>query len=440
MSFPRYPAYKDSGVEWLGEVPAHWDVKRLKQVFRERNERSEDGQETLLSVSAYTGVTPRSELIAEGDHLSRADSLEGYKVCHPSDLVVNIMLAWNRGLGISNHHGIVSPAYCVYSIIDGSDPEFLDFLMRSDRQVLHFKAYSSGVIDSRLRIYPETFGSLHCCLPPPSEQSSIAAFLDRETAKIDALVAEQEKLIALLQEKRQAMISHAVTKGLDPDVPMKDSGVEWLGEVPEHWAVTRLKYAAELIVDCPHETPVYADDGPYFVIRTADIEEGVLDDSAMYRVSEAEYLNRVRRQRLDSDDIVYGREGERWGHAALVPEAERFCLGQRMMQFRASKHFSPGYLMWHLNAEQTYRQGQVDTVGATSPHVNVGTIRNYVLAAPPIEEQRLIARHLDEVSARFDLMMGEAKKVVSCLAERRAALISAAVTGRIDVREFAVTA
>jgi type I restriction enzyme S subunit len=96
--------------------------------------------------------------------------------------------------------------------------------------------------------------------------------------------------------------------------------------------------------------------------------------------------------------------------------------------------------MWHLNAEQTYRQGQVDTVGATSPHVNVGTIRNYVLAAPPIEEQRLIARHLDEVSARFDLMMGEAKKVVSCLAERRAALISAAVTGRIDVREFAVTA
>jgi type I restriction enzyme S subunit len=170
------------------------------------------------------------------------------------------------------------------------------------------------------------------------------------------------------------------------------------------------------------------------VVRTADVEAGVLDESKMYRVSDEEYRNRVRRQTLATDDIVYSREGERWGHAALVPRNDQLCLGQRMMQFRAAADFCPAFLMWQLNADQTYRQGQVDTVGATSPHVNVGTIRNYLLSAPPLEEQQSIAKHLGETAHRLELAMREAADVVSCLNERRAALISAAVTGQIDVR------
>ena len=154
MSLPRYPKYKDSGVEWLGEVPEHWEVKRFKLIFKEREERSLKGEELLLSVSAYTGVSPRSEVIDNGDHLSRAESLEGYKICHIDDLVMNIMLAWNRGLAFTSYDGIVSPAYCVFYVIDGSEPKFLNYLVRSDRYTLYFKAFSAGVIDSRLRIYP----------------------------------------------------------------------------------------------------------------------------------------------------------------------------------------------------------------------------------------------------------------------------------------------
>jgi type I restriction enzyme S subunit len=273
-------------------------------------------------------------------------------------------------------------------------------------------------------------------LPSLSEQSKIANFLDHETAKIDALIEKQQRLIELLKEKRQAVISHAVTKGLNPKAPMKDSGVEWLGEVPAHWGVTQLKYATSMIVDCPHETPTYSEDGQYLVIRTADLDEGRLDSSKMYRVDIDDYILRIRRAALCNGDIVYSREGERWGHAGLVPEDRRYCLGQRMMQFRANSFYCPDYLMWLLNTDNVYKQGQVDTVGATSPHVNVETIRNFSLTQPCLSEQQEISQFLNEKTYRLDVLVDKARNTVLLLQERRTALISAAVTGKIDVRDW----
>jgi type I restriction enzyme S subunit len=198
-----------------------------------------------------------------------------------------------------------------------------------------------------------------------------------------------------------------------------------------------LKYATSLIVDCPHETPVYDEDGKYKVIRTADLTEGELHIDDMYCVNEQEYVTRIRRQRLKNGDLVYGREGERWGLCAEVPRDDLFCLGQRMMQFRALETSHSRYLMWQLNAVSTYRQGQMDTVGATSPHVNVGTIRNYVLAEPPFAEQSLIACFVDAETRRLDTLELEAGLGIELLKERRSALITAAVTGQIDVRGLA---
>ncbi len=221
---------------------------------------------------------------------------------------------------------------------------------------------------------------------------------------------------------------------------MKCSDVEWLGDVPDHWNVTRLKYAASLIVDCPHETPIYNADGEFMVIRTADVEEGVLDPREMYRLTEDQYLLRTRRQSLEAADIVYGREGERWGHAALVPESDRYCLGQRMMQFRAGPAFDAAFLMWQLNAESTYRQGEVDTVGATSPHVNVSTLRDYRLTRPPKSEQTVISDFCARETETCDRLILEAERAIALLKERRSALIFAAVTGKIDVRGLAAAA
>src|SRR5262249_19616258 len=151
-----------------------------------------------------------------------------------------------RGLGFSKQKGIVSPAYAVFQVIDDSNPRFLDYLLRSNEAIAYFRSYSTGVIDSRLRLYPETFGELYCYLPSPSEQAAIAEFLDRETGKIDSLVEEQKRLIELLKEKRQAVISHFVTKGLDASAKMKDSGVAWLGEAPKHWGVKRLRFLCDI--------------------------------------------------------------------------------------------------------------------------------------------------------------------------------------------------
>jgi type I restriction enzyme S subunit len=154
----------------------------------------------------------------------------------------------------------------------------------------------------------------------------------------------------------------------------------------------------------------------------------------MYSVTQQEFLLRIRRLSLEQNDIVYGREGERWGFAAQIPASDTFCLGQRMMQFRAAAGINPRFLMWQLNAQSTYRQGQVDTAGATSPHVNVSTIRNYVLTHPPIEEQDEIGEFLDAETSRLDKLDAESARTISLLKERRSALITATVTGQIDLR------
>lgn len=434
MSLPRYGEYKNSGVRWLGEMPAHWSLQRYKQVFREREERSEAGQETLLSVSAYTGVSPRSEIVDDGDYLSRAESLEGYKVCYPNDLVMNIMLAWNRGLGFSAHHGIVSPAYSVFVPQEGNLPRFLDYMVRSDQVILYYKAFSSGVIDSRLRLYPDTFGSLYCMLPPLSEQTTIAAFLDRETAKIDALIAEQERLIALLAEKRQATISHTVTKGLDPKAPMKDSGVAWLGQVPAHWDMKRVKDCGCDVVDCKNRTPEPHDDGDYFVVRTSCVKDGQFNPVPGYRTDEANFIEWTAKGRPRAGDVLFTREAPT-GEACLAPEELDFCLGQRMMYIRPLKEvLLSEFLLYSIYGGLARERISEKSKGSTVGHLRVGEVGELPLLLPPLDEQQVLVQFLAEELSKLQILAATAERAIALMKERRSALIAAAVTGQIDVR------
>jgi len=289
----------------------------------------------------------------------------------------------------------------------------------------------------------DLLGSIPCPVPSEHEQRAISTHLDRETAKIDTLVAKKRTLIERLKEKRTALISRTVTRGLPPDAAraagldpfpeFKPSGIDWIGDVPEHWGNSRLKHVMSRIADCPHETPTYTPGAEYFVIRTADVSLGQLDLSDALRVDEDEYFRRVRRLRLQEGDIVYGREGERWGFAASVPGGPTACLGQRMMQFRAGTRFNARFLMWHINAACVYQQGSVDTLGATSPHVNVETIRNYCLAEPPLDEQNAIAGFLDCETTTIDDIVAKIAIAIELLQEYRTTLITAAVAGKIKV-------
>ena len=431
--------YRQTAIVWINTIPTDWDLVRLKEVYHERDERSIGGEEELLSVSAYTGVTPRSDIIDTEDFLTRAGSLVGYKVVYKDDLVVNIMLAWNRGLGVSNCGGIVSPAYCVFKPNAKINPGFAHYALRSTEYVSYYKSYSTGVIDSRLRIYPDKFLSLSCALPSLAEQIAIASFLDRETGKIDALMAEQERLIALLKEKRQAVISQAVTKSLDLNVKMKDSGAEWLGEVPAHWEVKRLKHAMPSITVgiVVEPSKFYVEEDGIPALRSLNVRPMHIDIANLIYISEEGHKIH-NKSRLTAGDIVVVRTGQP-GTAAVVPIEFDGCNCIDLIVIRKVESISEEFVCWYLQSEAAIRQFAEGSGGAIQLHFNVGTAADIVLPIPPISQQREIAAFLSCETAKVDDLISAAERAMVLLRERRDALISAAVTGKIDVRDRAVT-
>jgi type I restriction enzyme S subunit len=246
MSFPRYESYKDSGIEWLGEVPAHWKVERIKSILAERIEKNDPIKTTdILSLTMDKGVIPYSERGGGGNKAK--EDISAYKLAYPKDIVLNSMNVVAGSVGLSNYFGAVSPVYyMLYPKKQSDHVEYFNYIFQSElfqksllglgNGIMMKESESSNKLNTiRMRIPMEKLNIQLLPYPCEIEQSYILAFLDRETAKIDVLIAEQQRMIELLKEKRQAVISHAVTKGLNPEAPMKDSGIEWLGEVPEHW-------------------------------------------------------------------------------------------------------------------------------------------------------------------------------------------------------------
>jgi len=271
--------------------------------------------------------------------------------------------------------------------------------------------------------------------PPAAERQRIVAFLDRETAKIDALVEEQRRLIELLKEKRQAVISHAVTKGLDPSTPMKESGIEWLGQVPAHWIVARIKDVCSEIVDCKNRTPDAVEQSRYFVIRTSCIRQGVFDPKGGYFTSRDDFEEWTRKGLPRHGDVLFTREAPA-GEACLVPADLLCCLGQRMMFLRPDRGaIEPEYLLAAIYGPTVRRHIEANAKGSTVSHLRVGEVGELPLLVPPLEEQQQIIERLQSLSRLESGLIAEADRSIQLATERRAALISAAVTGKIDVRE-----
>ena len=220
-----YKNYKSSKVAWLGNIPEHWEMRRIKYIFKEQDKRSELGSEDLLSVSHYTGVTKKSDKVTNGELLTNANTLVGYKIVEKGDLVINIMLAWNGSLGISKYHGITSPAYCVYKSLIGGE-KYFGYLFRTKNAQQEFKKQSTGIIDSRLRLYSDKFFNIKTVIPPLPEQLAIANFLDYKLGKIDRFIQKKKQLIKLLNEQKAGIINDAVTRGLNPNANMKPSNIE----------------------------------------------------------------------------------------------------------------------------------------------------------------------------------------------------------------------
>ena len=435
MSFPAYPEYKDSGVVWLGEVPSHWDVLRLKRIF-ELKKRAVHEDDGIVTAFRDGVVTLRSNRRIDG--FTNAIHEIGYQGVNVDDLVIHAMDAFAGAIGVSDSCGKATPVYSVCtSRSSHNSTHYFAHLLRSMALRGYISALSKGVRERSTEFRWSEAGEVLLLQPSEKEQFVIVKFLTHETAKIDALIAEQEKLIELLKEKRHAVISHAVTKGLDPNAPMKDSGVEWLGQVPEHWGVCSLGYNYEVLLgkmlDEKRVTGEYL--RPY--LRNTDVQ---WDSICVEDLPQMDFHPDERpRYALKYGDLLVCEGGD-VGRAAIWTSELSECYYQKALHRIRSKSGNenvPRFLFYILR----YAVGIglfLGTSGkATIAHLTAEALRSYSVPFPPKDEQERISTYLDEKCHKMGLLEAESQKAITLLKERRSALISAAVTGKIDVRGYA---
>jgi type I restriction enzyme, S subunit len=410
-----YPEYKDSGLPWLGEVPEHWEVRRLKYVLRECDTRSADGNEQLLRVSQYTGVTQRKRNDGGDEPDTRAESLVGYKCVEPNNLVVNIMLAWNGSMGVSRFNGIASPAYCVYRFESVANAWYFHYLLRSPKYKSRIKVFSTGVVESRLRLYTDDLYRLKAHLPPLLEQAAIVRFLDHADRQIRRYLRAKQKLIKLLEEQKQAIIHRAVIRGLDPNVSLKPSGVEWLEDVPEHWEVLALKRILRRLIDCEHKTAPDVDKSEYRVVRTSAIRNSRLRLEGTYCTSEKAYREWTRRGLPEPDDVIFTREAPA-GEACVVPSDLNLCLGQRTVLMKVRYEvYDPRFLVHMIYTGPPHDRIQLASQGSTVDHFNMDDIGWMQILKPPLEEQKEIAEWIADGTTVQDLSIIRCKEEIALL-------------------------
>ena len=451
MSFPRYPEYKDSGVEWLGKVPGHWGVDRLKR-------------STVSTKNGAWGDEPKQDVndipcvrVADFDRQALRVQLDEPTIRNivESERVGRVLVQGNLLLEKSGG-GEGQPVGCVVLYDDPRPAVCSNFVARvqiapgmksSFWRYVHAAAYA---VRLNTRSIKQTSGIQNldasqyldeCAgFPPFLEQTQIAAFLDCETAKIDALVAEQRQLMALLKEKRQAVISHAVTRGLDPDAPMKPSGIEWLGDVPEHWEVKPMRMIANVVRGA---SPRPAGDPRYFggdSVPWVTVGEITKDDDVY--LTETEFFltqeGATQSNLFKSDTLIYSNSGATLG----VPKVLKIdaCANDGVVAFLNLKNRVQAEFLYHYLASITDSIREKVKQGSGQPNLNTDIVKDLRFGLPPSAEQKLIVARITALANEFRALTAEAQRAIDLLQERRAALISAAVTGQIDVRNLVASA
>lgn len=425
----RYNEYKDSGVQWLGEIPSHWGLRRTKYVWKETDSRSEFGSEQLLSVSQYDGVRK-----AQLD--SRSESLKGYKIVKQDELVINIMLAWLGGLGVSKHEGIVSPAYCVYKLQDAQNPRFLHYLYRTPMYLAEFARHSTGIVPSRWRMYTDDFGEVLTLLPPIEEQDAMVAYLDTATAKIDEAIAQQQKMIDLLNERKQIIINNAVTKGLNPDAPMKDSGVDWIGDIPGHWEIKKLKHVCQAfgrIGFRGYSTTDLVDEGEGCItLSPSNMRDGQMQYEKCTYLSWEKYEESPE-IKVFNGDILFVKTGSTYGKSSIVEDLPlEATINPQLLVF---KNFTCNnmFLANVLQSTAIKTQVEVSVIGGTIPTISQQKILNYVFPYPTEDEQEAIVAYIENKSTPINAAIKASERQISLLQERKQIIINDVVTGKVKV-------
>ena len=436
MSFPRYPKYKDSGAEWLGEVPDGWEVKRSDSFLTYSRAQLDPVEFKAREVFHYS--IPVVQESGTGQLEDGSEISSGKQVVKKKVVLVSKLNPRKGTICIAEPQQALTLCSTEFVALEPNrcDIRYLNYLVRTEgfRQELESKATS--VTNSHQRANPVDIYRFWNAWPALSEQTAIAGFLDRETEKIDGLVAEQRRLMDLLKEKRQAVILHAVTKGINSHAPMKSSGIDWLGDVPKHWRLHRIKHQFKT---CSGSTPSTGQQGLYYTdsevgipwMRTTDLPNDKLRSAEVFITERA--LSDTACSILPIGSVLvamYGGDGTIGKNGLLeIPAA----INQAVCGILPSVQFNPEYVFRYIQFYRPYWM-----VGAESsrcdPNISQERVRNTPFLKPPLEEQVEIVSFLNRALTKFDALTAEAQRAIDLLQERRTALISAAVTGQIDVR------
>ena len=425
----RYEAYKPSNLPWVAEIPSGWKISKNSQLFRESSELSEKGEEPLLSLSQYTGISYKSNAAKIG--MREADSKIGYRVIHEDDIVMNIMLAWNGSTAVSPFDGIISPAYAVYRQRTALNPKYFHYLFRIPAICSYFESNSTGLIKSRLRLYSDSFMRLFSIFPPREEQDQIVRYLDWQVSKINRLIAAKRKEIALLKEHRTAKINQAVTTGIHCDTQLAYTGYNWLPYAPANWKPVPAKALFRNITELRR-----------------------LDDSMLAATQKYGLIEQTEYMRLEGRRIVLANDNlDKWLHT----EPNDFIISLRSFQGGLEMCSKPGCVTWHYVVLRSRRNiypdfykwffKSVAYIGAlqkTSDFIRDGQdlrFSNFVkvsLFIIPMDEQREIAEYLNQEIPKYDVAISNLEKQIDQITELRTRLISDVVTGQVDVQEIEV--
>jgi type I restriction enzyme S subunit len=445
VNLKSYPKYRDSGVTWMGNIPGNWIILRNKNFLSETIIQSVNGTEELLTVSQYTGITKRRDrLKEETDLLTTAKSLEGYKIVEKQEMVMNIMLAWNGSLGVSEFDGIVSPAYCVFRINkELANPRYLHYLHRTKLYTGVFETASTGVIKSRLRLYPEKYLALKSVLPPVQEQIQIARYLDWKTTQIAKFIKAKKRLIELLKEQKQVFINDAVTGKIDvrtgkPYPKYKDSGVEWLGMVPEDWEVRRLKFLVKgkLKYGANASGIEYSSSLPRYIRITDFDSNGKISDKNKLSLTKDlgnEYL-------VEEGDILYARSGATVGKSFQCKGLKELsCFAGYLIKATPNQSIITSNFLFNYNQSFAFNFWKnYSFIKATIENIGADKYSQLHISYPKIDLQLLINDWILEKTQKISSSISKIENELELIMEYRARLITDAVTGKIDVRDINV--
>jgi len=431
-----YPEYKNSGLRWLGKVPAHWEIARSKRLFKQRKEFAQPDDQQLSATQAY-GVIPQAiyekrtgyRVVKISMHLDKRKHVEA------DDFVIS-MRSFQGGLERAWASGAIRSSYVVIEPSADVVPGYFQYLFKSHQYINALRGTSDFIRDGQDLNFGN-FCGVDLPIIPLQEQAAIARYLAWATNRLDRAIGSKRRIIALLQEQKQSIIHRAVTRGLDPSVPLKDSGIPWLGEIPEHWEVRRTKQLCLAIIDCKNRTPELVEDGEFSVVRTTNIRNGEFNPRGSYSTDRRNFEIWTQRGAPKLGDVFFTREAP-VGEACLVPDRIDLCMGQRMMYFRPDPDvLDAGFMLNSIYGPVVRKYIEIQVNGSTVGHLRLGQVSALPLLWCPVTEQKAIVAHIDKLSAPMATAISRLEQEITLLREYRTRLVADVVTGKLDVREVA---